>query len=78
MYNVDSRRWGGPCKKRVIYPPGSSNVVPPSLGGTPVTCIAHKHRVISIRIAGENEVGFIIKAAVAFKAKAELVFIPFG
>jgi hypothetical protein len=70
------------------YPPGSSNVVPPLGGGTPlvaplggatpVALVAHHHRVVLIRIAGNDEVGFIIKAALAFKAKAELVFIPFG
>ena len=57
---------------------GGTPLAPPLGGGTPVALVAHHHRVVLIRIAGNDEVGFIIKAAVAFKAKAELVFIPFG
>ena len=69
-------------------PPGSSNEVPPLGGGTPlvpplggatpVTCVAHEYRLVLIRIAGDDEFGFIINAALAFAAKPEFVFIPFG
>ena len=71
---MPARRWG------VLPPLLVHRTKFPPLGGghPPVTRIAHKHRVISIRIAGENEVSIIIKAALAFTAKPELVFIPFG
>ena len=39
--------------------------------------IADKQRVVLSRIAGDHEVGFIIKAAIAFAAKPEAVLTPF-
>ena len=59
-------------------PPGSSNEVAPLGGATPVTCVAHEYRLVLIRIAGDDEFGFIVDAALAFAAKPEFVFIPFG
>ena len=52
--------------------------LPPLGGGTLVTCVAHEYRLVLIRIAGDDEFGFIVNAALAFAAKPEFVFIPFG
>ena len=77
-----SRRWGAvpPLVTAVSgrSPLGSSNEVAPLGGATPVTCVAHEYRLVLIRIAGDDEFGFIINAALAFAAKPEFVFIPFG
>ena len=52
---------------------------PPLGGGTPVgPAINTRHqRVVFIRVAGNDEVGFIVNAAIAFTAKAESVLTPF-
>ena len=39
--------------------------------------IADKQRVVLSRIAGDDEVGFIIKSAIAFAAKPKAVLTPF-
>ena len=41
------------------------------------TRAAHQRSVVLIRVAGDDKVGFIIKAALAFTAKAESVLTPF-
>ena len=71
---------GAPLVHRTKFPPlgGGTPLVPPLGGGTPVTCVAHEYRLVLIRIAGDDEFGFIINAALAFAAKPEFVFIPFG
>jgi len=39
--------------------------------------VAHQHGVVVICVAGDDEIGFIIKAALAFAAKSETVLAPF-
>ena len=75
------RLWAEPpLVHRTKFPPlgGGTPLVPPLGGGTLVTCVAHEYRLVLIRIAGDDEFGFIINAALAFAAKPEFVFIPFG
>ena len=41
------------------------------------TRTAHQNGVVLIRVAGDDEIGFIIKAALALAAKSESVLAPF-
>jgi hypothetical protein len=41
------------------------------------TGVAHQHSVVVICVASDDEIGFIIKAALAFAAKSETVLAPF-
>jgi hypothetical protein len=48
-----------------------------SLGDVHETPVTHKHGVVFIRVAGNHEVGFIVKPAVALATKPKFVLIPF-
>jgi hypothetical protein len=39
--------------------------------------VAHQHSVVVICVAGDDEIGFIIKAALTLAAKSETVLAPF-
>jgi len=41
------------------------------------TGVTHEDSVVIIRVAGDDEVGLIIKATIAFTAKPETVLTPF-
>jgi len=48
-----------------------------SLSDVHETLVTHKHGVVFIRVAGNHEVGFIVKPAVALATKPKFVLIPF-
>ena len=80
---VTYRHWG------VLPPLVHRTKFPPLGGGTPLmsvgrtlsnvceTRVAHQRSVVLIRVASDDEIGFIIKAALAFAAKTESVLTPF-
>ena len=48
-----------------------------SFSEPPKTLEAHQHGVVLICVAGDDEIGFIIKAALTLAAKPETVLAPF-
>ena len=48
-----------------------------SLGEVRETLVTYKRGVVFIRVAGNHEVGFIVKPTIAFATKSKFVLIPF-